>query len=709
MTTALGAPPQAGVARLRRLLEARSVAVVGASRQPGSVGDEVLRQLLRGGFTGPVHAVNPRYESVAGLRCVPRLADIGEQVDLAILAVGNAQLEAQLREAAGIGAGAAVIFASGYERDPAGVGLLDRLRPIAAGAGMAVCGGNGMGFVHVEHGLRASAYPQPLDLEPGPATFLTHSGSLFTSMLHNRRRLRFNLAVSTGQELVTSMADYLAYALTRPSTRVVGLFLETVRDPAGFVAALRTAQERDVAVVALTVGRHGATKALVNAHSGALAGDDGAYEAVFDAYGVHRVSSFDELLDTMALFAAGRRAAPGGLAALHDSGGERAHLLDLALDAGVRLAVPGAKTRVTLGDVLEPGLPPINPLDAWGSSRGYHDTFVTCGRALLDDPDTAGLLFCVDLPDVEDDDSYPQIARELWASTDKPVAVLANVPGALNPVVADRLRDEGIVVLEGTATGVAAFSHLMRHRDHHARPPLAGPPEMPPDVVDRWRMHLDLPGPWTEIDALELLDSFGVPTVTRAVVDIEDAAVRAALDIGLPVVLKTAAAVAHKSDVAGVHLDLRDEPAVRAAYRALAARFGPRVIVAQMIPDGVELAVGIVTDPTFGPLVVVGAGGVLVELIGDRRIALPSLDETRALRLLDGLGIAPLLRGGRGRAAVDIDAVAGAIVRMSTLAATLGDRLSAVDLNPLICGPHGCVAVDALVVPATLRDPAGRA
>jgi succinyl-CoA synthetase beta subunit len=249
----------------------------------------------------------------------------------------------------------------------------------------------------------------------------------------------------------------------------------------------------------------------------------------------------------------------------------------------------------------------------------------------------------------------------------------------------------------------------MAHRDHGARPPPAAPAEMPPEVVDRWRMHLDLPGPWTEIDALELLDGFGVPTVTRAVVDIEDAAVRAALDIGLPVVLKTAAAVAHKSDVAGVHLDLRDEAAVRAAYRALAGRFGPRVIVAQMIPDGVELAVGVVTDPTFGPLVVVGAGGVLVELIGDRRVALPALDGTRALRLLDGLGIAPLLRGDRGRPAVDLDAVAGAIVRMATLAATLGDRLSAVDLNPLICGPQGCVAVDALVVPATLGDPAGRA
>lgn len=702
--TAVSAPPVADVGRLRPLLEARSVAVVGASTRAGSVGHEVMRQLLGGGFAGPVHPVNPRYAEVAGRPCVARLADVGAPVDLVILAVGNDHLAPQLAAAAAAGAGAAVIFASGYEHPERPRPLLDRLRRIARDAGMAVCGGNGMGFVHTEHRLRASAYDQPLDLEPGPVTFLTHSGSLFTSLLHNRRRVRFNLAVSTGQELVTTMADYLAYALTRPSTRVVGLFLETVRDPERFVAALRLARERDVAVVALTVGRHSETKALVTAHSGALAGEDGAYEAVFDAYGVHRAGSFDELLDTLALFAAGRPAASGGLAAMHDSGGERAHLLDVALDGGVRLAAPGPATRAALAEVLEPGLPPINPLDAWGSSRGYHDTFLTCGRALLEDRDTAALAFCVDLPDPEGDDSYPRIAQELFATTDKPFAVLANVPGALNPVVADGLRREGIVVLEGTAPGLAAFNHLMAHRDHRGRPAVTPPPQPPAEVIDRWRMHLDLPGAWTEIDALELLDSFGVPTVTRAVVETEDAAVRAAADIGLPVVLKTSGAVAHKSDAGGVHLDLRDEAAVRAAYRALDARHGPRVVVAEMVAGTVELAVGVVTDPTFGPLVVVGAGGVLVELLGDRRVALPELDEAAARRLLDRLRIAPLLRGVRGSPAVDIAAVARTVVRMAVLAATLGDRLAAVDLNPLICGPDGCVAVDALLVPATLHD-----
>lgn len=686
---------------LQPLLEAGSVAVVGASPRPGSVGEAVMSQLLDGGFTGLVHPVNPRYDLVAGRRCLPTLADAGGAVDLVILAVGNAHLESQLRQAADTGARAAVIFASGYERDDDGSRPLSRrLGEIAGTAGMALCGANSMGFVHLDRGLRATGYYQPLDLEPGPVTLLTHSGSLLTAMLHNRRRVRFNLAVSTGQELVTTMADYLAYAVTQPTTRVVALFLETVRDPRRFLAGLAEARRRDIAVVALTVGRHAASRALVTAHSGALAGSDGAYEAVFDAHGVHRVHTLEELLATAALFSDERRAAPGGLAVIHDSGGERAHLLDLALDSGVRLAMPGHTTRVALQGVLDPGLPATNPLDAWGSSRGYHEVFMTCGTALLGDADTAALAFSVDLPDPEGDDSYPQIARDLRAATDKPVAVLANVPGAVNDVVADRLRADGVPVLEGTSTGLAALAHLLAHRDHRAREPVGPPRRAATDVVRRWRGRLARPGPWGEAEALRLLADYGVPIASHAVVDSPAAAVQAASSIGYPVALKTAAGVAHKSDVGAVRLDLRDAAGVGRAYRQLASRHGSAVTVAAMAPPGVELALGVVVDPAFGPLVVVGAGGVLVEVLADRRVALPPVDAAGAHRLLEGLAIHRLLVGVRGGPPADLEAVAAAIVRLSVLASDLGDLLAAVDVNPLICGPDGCLAVDALVEPA---------
>lgn len=682
------------------MLEARSVAVVGASARPATVGHDALRQLIDGGFDGAIHPVNPRYERIAGVACAPSLADLDRPVDLVVLAVGNDRLEDQLTRAADAGAGAAIVFASAHGRAAGSHALAQRIARIAGAAGMPLCGANSMGLVHLERRLRACGYPQPPDLEPGPVTLLSHSGSLFTSLLHNRRRVRFNLAVSTGQELVTTMADYLWYAVRRPTTRVVALFCETLRDPDRFVAGLAEAQRRDIAVVALTVGRHAASQALVAAHSGALADDDGVYEALFDAHGAHRVRTLDELLDTVALFAAGRPAAAGGLAVMHDSGGERAHLLDLALDQRMPLATLSERTTATLAGALDAGLPPANPLDAWGSSRGYHETFMTCGTALLDDPDTAALVFCVDLPDL-DDDEYPRIARALHAATDKPVVVLANVSGAVNEAVADDLRAAGVPVLEGTSTGLAALAHLLSHRVDRARPPVVPPPGAAADVRARWRRRLTDGRPWSEADALALLSDYGVPVVAHRLVTSEEEAVVAAADIGLPVVMKTAAdGVAHKSDRGGVHLELRDHAGVRSAYRALRDAFGPPAVVAAMAHGDVELALGITVDHALGPLLVVGAGGLLVELLADRRVALPPVDGAFAGRLLDGLTLSTVLDGVRGRAPVDRGAVCSAVTRLSALATDLGDLLSAVDVNPLLCGVDGCVAVDALVIPA---------
>src|SRR5438105_2049372 len=195
---------------------------------------------------------------------------------------------------------------------------------------MVVCGGNGMGFLNVDRRLRACGFSEPEDLEPGPVTLITHSGSVFSAFLHNDRRIRFNLGVSPGIELTTTAAEYAQYALGLPTTRVLAMFIETVRDPPVFRAMLNDACERDVPVVVLKVGQDAEAKKLVKAHSGALAGEDAAYQAVFDAYGVLRVRGLDEMADTVELLASGRRAGPGGLAAIHDSGGERAHLSDAA-------------------------------------------------------------------------------------------------------------------------------------------------------------------------------------------------------------------------------------------------------------------------------------------------------------------------------------------------------------------------------------------
>src|SRR5215216_2477924 len=326
-----------------------------------------------------------------------------------------------------------------------------------------------MGFFNLEQSLRVCGYPEPAELPAGPVAVVSHSGSVFSALLHNDRGLRFNLVVSAGNELVTSAA-YLDHALELPSTRVVALFLETVREPAAFRAALAKAAARAIPVVALKVGQGRAARAMVAAHSGALAVEDGAYQALFDAYGVSRVATLDELADTCELLA-GRRAHPGGLAAIHDSGGERAHLLDMAERLRVPLAELSGTTRARLEAVLEPGLPATNPLDAWGTGNDADRIFAACIRALLEDPATAALALNLDLTtEPTPDTSYTGLAIQAAASTEKPVAVLANLASAVDRAEAATLRTAGVPVLEGTATGLAALGHLLAYRDFLAHP-----------------------------------------------------------------------------------------------------------------------------------------------------------------------------------------------------------------------------------------------
>ncbi len=687
------------------MLEARSVALVGASVKEGSLGRQMMVELLRGGFEGACYPVNPGYDEVLDRRCYPSIADVPEPVDLAILGVSNQRVEQALRDAIAAGARSAMTFSSLYEAEPPEPGLpllAERVAAIARDAGIAMCGGNGMGFLNLEANLRATGFATPDHIRRGHVAFVSHSGSAFAALAFNDRGIGFNVIVSSGQELVTDVADYMEHALGMASTRVIALLIETVRRPEAFRAALANAADRDVPVIALKVGRTERSKSMVTAHSGALAGEDGAYEALFDEYGVLRVATLDEMADAMELFSSPRRATTGGgIASIHDSGGERALLVDVAADLGVPFAQISDATTQRIQAALDPGLEAENPLDAWGTGIDADRIFVECFRALHDDPDTAALAFVVDMTRQGEphDEGYLHVAREVFASTTKPFCILSNLASAVANDEAALLRDDGIPVLEGTASGLAALRHLLAYRDGRMRPPVVLPEPVSDDVRVRWRARL-ASGDLSELEGLALLADYGVPITQGRGARSADEAVAAAEDIGWPVALKTAApGVHHKSDVGGVALGVTSADALRAAYEDMASRLGPQVVVAAMAPPGVELALGIVRDPQFGPLVLVAAGGVLVEVLHDRRLTLPPLDAPRARASIDRLRVRPLLDGVRGAPPADIGALARAVSRLSLLAADLGEQIDALDVNPVIVTPDGCVAVDALVVP----------
>ena len=533
------------------MLKARSVAVVGASERPGSVGDQTIRQLISGGFGGEVHAVNPRYASVHGISAVPSLVDIGASVDLAVLAVANGQLEAEMEKVLSTGARSVAIFASCHGEAPGGGSLRDRLRDLADRGGVPICGGNGMGFLNVEERIRVCGFYQPEDLRPGGVTFLSHSGSLFSAMLHNQRGIRFNLVVSTGLEINTPMDAYMRWALDLGSTRVIALFLETIRDPDGFRQALARADEMDVPVIALKVGATSKGQEAVATHSEGIAGDDAVYEALFEAHGVHRVWSMDEMADTVELFAAGRRATASGLAAVHDSGGERALLIDTADRVGVVLPPLGEGATTRLSQVLDPGLEPVNPIDAWGTGRDAEEVFVECLQAVADDPAVGAVAFCVDLTAEEKpDDAYSDAAFTAAGRTGKPLVVLSNLTTTVDPAQAGRLREGGIPVLEGTETALRAIRHLLDRHERSIRPPASSrltPSSNPVPMLAG------------EAAALQVLDSYGIPVPRFEVVGDEAALLEAAQRIGYPIVLKTAESVDHKTEEGGVVVGLGDE------------------------------------------------------------------------------------------------------------------------------------------------------
>jgi acetate---CoA ligase (ADP-forming) len=479
---------------------------------------------------------------------------------------------------------------------------------------------------------------------------------------------------------------------------VVAMLIETARDPARLKAALTRAAEADIAVVALKVGRSGRSQELVAAHSGALAGQDAAYDALFDAYQVLRVGDLDEMCDTVELLAAGRRAGAGALAAVHDSGAERALVVDVAEEVGTVFAELDPSTLATLDGLLDAGLEATNPLDVWGTGSDTRTLFASALTAMAADPAVAAVAVGLDLVHEFDGElAYLEAAVDAAGVTTKPVVVLSNAHSALDPPSAASLRAAGVPVLEGTRSGLLALGHLMRLRDLRARPAVPAAPILEARR-GRWRERL-AGSALTTVESMALLADYGVTVAATVGATSADQADAAAARIGYPVVLKTdEPGIAHKTEADGVRLRLADPAALAAAYADVAGRLGPRVAVSAMAGPGVELALGVVRDPQLGPLVLVAAGGVLVEVLADRVLAVPPLDRARALALLDRLRVRRLLDGVRGGPACDLPAVADTLVALSVLAVELGDDIDAIDVNPLVCGPAGAVAVDALVV-----------
>lgn len=686
--------------RLDPLLRPKSIAVVGASRRENTLGRETLRNLTRGRFPGAIYPVNPAYQELDGLTCYAGLADLPETPDLVIFCVADTRVEQVLDEVIAIAAPAVSIMSSLVIDDDISPNLKARVAKKISDAGIVACGGNGMGFYNVRDRVWACGFDSRMHEPPGNVTLISHSGSGMCGIADCDARIRFNLAVSTGNEISVAMAEYLDFALEQAETRVVGLFVETARQPERFRAALEKANEKRIPVLALKVGRTFRSAKLAESHSGAIAGDDASYDALFDHYGVQRVRDMEELATALILFAEFNPLGKGGLVALHDSGGERQLMIDLADSEQVPLTDISKDTISRLEDVLDPELPAVNPLDAW--SRGgpnAGEQMTRCLSLLMQDPGTAIAAVVHDrAPDNRIYASYVNYMQRAHAESDKPVALVAARQGTGSDPLVVTTTHAGFPVIDGVSAFLVAVRALFSYRDflllERTRPPQA-----PADAVIEWRdklaggTHLD------EAEGSRMLLDFGIAANTCVIGESESAVLAATGALDYPLVLKTAMpGVAHKSDQAGVALNLGSEQELIAAYRDLHDRLGPRVLLAPMIGGGVEMFLGCRQDPQFGPIVLLGFGGVHAELYKDVAFGLPPFDAAWAQRMLDRLKLRPLLDGMRGRNACNIDSFCDMAAKFSAMVDALSDNLAEIDINPVIVGESASIAVDALVI-----------
>lgn len=685
-----------------RIFRPDSVAVFGASAREGRPGHDIVAALGLLGRTPRIYPVTPRYGTVLGHRCIAAAADLPEAVDLAIIASGPARIMSDA--AAALAAGARALHVLGDL--PAGD--CEELGAMARAAGADLLGPNSVGYVdYADRSLSTWVVPPEGQRDAGGIALILQSGALISYANEIDPRLRFSLTIQPGREAGLTLSDALRYALSLPTTRVAGLYLETVADPEGFVAALEEAHGRDVPVVVVSPGRSAAAAEAIATHARRLAGGTAALESVFRRHGVVQVRTLDEFWCTLRAFSVGISLGAGGLAVVTDSGAQRAMTLDAAAAAGVPLARFSNRTEDRLAAILAPDLEPRNPLDIWAGEEDLPGHTASCLQAALDDADTAAALILTDFG-VPEADTFPTRIAEGALRTvggGKPVLAANFATRHFFPGRILDMEAAGLPVLDGLETSLAAIGHLFRWRDRKA-----WPSAQPLDGAGRATVARALGSlrPADEASALAVLEAAGVPVVASRIVRSRDEALAAGREMDCHVVLKTAEALLHKTEARGVHLGLRGSAEIGAAYDDLAGRIGPRVLLAPMVTGRAELALGALVDPNFGPMVMIGAGGETAELVNDRRFALAPVSEAEAAQMLGSLRLSPLLDPYRGRPGVDRSEIVRAVVALSRLVAAFPDRIREIDVNPLIVGPDRAVAVDAVIVATANEAPHGQ-
>jgi acyl-CoA synthetase (NDP forming) len=704
--------------QVRQLFNPRSVALIGAtdkSRWSWSI----FGNLKLHGFAGPVYLVNPRGIPVHGQESYASVADLPEPVDLAFVMVPTSAVLSVLTEVADAGIPSVVLLTSGFaEVGAAGAELERQVVDLARRRGLTILGPNGNGYINAAASITPYGLPIDKPLLSGPVGVVLQSGALASSVLTfaQSRNVGVSLLVSMGNESMVSMTDVMRYLIDDEATRVIALFIESVRRPDEFLALAREALAKGKPVVAIKVGRSQAGARVARAHTGSLVGDDAVVDAVFRQNGVIRVDSLEDLIITAGLLAETGPLPGNRFGFITASGGASEIIADRAEDEGIEIPEFAPDTVERLRRVVPEFAATQNPVDVTGYILINRDLMRNALAAVQDDPGLDALVLVSDLPRTAPPDPAPIIemfrhSSEALRQTAKPLIVMGNTLTDITAFGRDVASQTGYPgVLGGIHHGLTALGRAVRWSALHRAALQQAAPAVPQPRTEPELEVPDQPGSsWSEHRAARFLAAHGIPVVPSALVTSPEQAADTAAAVGYPVVVKLAAdGIEHKSDIGGVKIGLGSAAEVRAAYADVVAAgraAGADVQGALVQPQragGIELLVGVVTDPAWGQVLAVGLGGVWVEILADTALSVLPVDRAQVLQALLSLRGARLFDGPRGTAKADLDAVADAITAVADLAGRLGDRLEALEVNPLLVRGSQVEALDALI---TWRQP----
>jgi acyl-CoA synthetase (NDP forming) len=706
---------------LKPLLSPNSIAVVGASEKAGP-GRQVLENLVQLGYKGQIYPVNPGYEEILGLRCFPSLSEVhreGHLVEMVAILLNRSMVNPILEEAAAIGVRAAWAFANGFgEAGPEGIALQQELEDICRQNNILFCGPNCVGYLNPQAGVGTYSAPAPESIKPGPIGLIAQSGYLTLSVANTTRGLGFSLLCSSGNEAVVDSTDFISYMLDDPGTDIVLAFIEQFRKAERLPELAERARKKGKPIILIKAGRSEMAQRATVAHTGAIAGSDDVQDALFKKLGIIRVDDFDEMFETAVLFSKLLPDLPAGdgIFSLSLSGGVIGLLADLGEELNLRYPAWSEDGKKRLLEVLPPYTAIDNPIDVWGYGR-IEDTYDTCLMAAAQEKRADLVLISQDVPggmapkQVDQYETVAKAAVKVFKECAKPVVVISNPSVGFHPGVSSILDQGKVPLLQGTREGLKAIKSLFSYAEFQRKMRQVKEEQEKPSTVrpkvDVY-MHHDQPV-LSEYTSKKVLAAYGVPCVREVLCQSPEETIQAARDIGYPVALKVLSPeIPHKTEAGVIVLNVEDEDTLKSAYKELIEK--ARVYDPSALIEGVlcqkniegavaEAIVGILMDHDFGPAVVFGLGGVMVEILEDRTLGIPPLCRDEVREMIERTKASPLLHGFRGSPQADLEALTETLIQVGRLAVDWAGRIEALDINPILIMPEGqgVVVVDALL------------